>query len=512
LTKCIVDAVIKLTITICTYKYSWKRGGKVVKGFLAGSIVGVILTVSAVWYGIEIPVPELINDDASAPNQQGQYSQHHLDPLGQEIDAMISKDWPEDEPGLAIIVTKGEETILRKGYGLADLEHGIPIEPNTVFRLGSISKQFAAVAILLLEQDGLLKVTDDIRVHLPDYPTHGELITIEHLLTHTSGIPNYTALEGFFGPSSRLDNSTVELMEVFKDLELEFKPGTRFSYSNSGYLLLGAIIEAVSDKTYANFVNDRIFQPLGMSSSYYGSNVRLIPNRARGYDQTEVGYQHSPYLSMTIPHAAGALLSTIEDLNVWQNALLAGDLIPLESLERAWTSGVLQNEDQTGYGYGWGIGYHEGLKVVTHDGGINGFSTYGVSFPNEQVYVAVLSNNPYKTGTSPIARVAASAAAGKPLDFLGNEIEVSPEILERYVGSYQFDPSTVGTVTLEDGNLLAQIGEGQKQRLAFYSETEFVFEGTTTKGSFEVDEEVVVTSLMTTRWAMEPSEAPKLEP
>ena len=172
-----------------------------------------------------------------------------------------------DAPGAAVIAVQDGETLFRDACGLADLEHGIPLAPDMVFRLGSISKQFTAVAILMLEQEGKLEVSDEITRHLPDYPTHGETITVEHLLTHTSGIPSYTGLEGWMAEKIRLDLDDEEMMEGWKDLPLEFEPGSRFAYNNSGYFMLGSIIEAISGMEYGAFIEERIFKPLGMTSS-----------------------------------------------------------------------------------------------------------------------------------------------------------------------------------------------------------------------------------------------------
>jgi D-alanyl-D-alanine carboxypeptidase len=263
--------------------------------------------------------------------------------------------------------------------------------PHTVFRLGSISKQFTATATLLLEEAGKLAVEDSITTCLPDYPTHGQTITIEHLLRHTSGIANYTGLP-WFEANQRRDVSLDELIDVFKNEPLDFVPGTKWDYSNSGYILLGAIIEKVTGLSYEQFLQERIFGPLGMGHSGYDHTDRIVPGRAAGYQIGAGGLENAAYLSMTLPHAAGALISSVEDLAIWNEALADGKVLRPETLARAWTSGTLNNGDIHGYGYGWMMFSYEGHRAVEHAGGIHGFVTDAIYFPGDRVYVAVLAN------------------------------------------------------------------------------------------------------------------------
>ena len=194
------------------------------------------------------------------------------------MDELLSKRYPPNEPGAAVIVVKDGKNVLRKGYGMADLELGVKVEPDMVFRLGSVTKQFTSAAILMLAERGKLSVTDDITKFLPDYPTKGRAITVEHLLTHTSGIKSYTSLPAWPG-LWRKDMTVAEMIDLFKNEPADFAPGEQWLYNNSGYTLLGAIIEKVSGQTYEEFVRKNIFEPLGMTHSYYGSTLRVIPRR-----------------------------------------------------------------------------------------------------------------------------------------------------------------------------------------------------------------------------------------
>jgi len=312
--------------------------------------------------------------------------------LASQIDRLLLDVYKPDGPGAAILVKKQGKVILHKGYGLANLELNVPIGPDMIFRLGSITKQFTAVAILMLAEEGKLSLQDEITKFLPDYPTQGKKITIEHLLTHTSGIKSYTDLPEWL-PLRRKDMTVAEIIDLAKDKPMEFAPGEGWKYSNSGYILLGAIIEKVSGKTYADFLQDRIFGPLGLKSSCYDSTSRIIPRRASGYSKGNSGFENAPYLSMSQPYAGGSLASSVDDLAAWTEALLAGKLIKRETLEKAFTSYKLKDGLDTRYGYGWCISRYEGHRLIEHDGGVNGFQAYALFFPEDQVFVALLTNS-----------------------------------------------------------------------------------------------------------------------
>ena len=372
--------------------------------------------------------------------------------LNSELDAIAASAYAADEPGAAIIVIKNGETLLEKGYGMADLELGIAIEPDMVFRIGSVTKQFTAAAILLLDERSELSVQDDIRKHLPDYPTEGRTITIEHLLTHTSGIRSYTDMESF-GEHMRDDLSIDELIDTFKNEPLAFGPGEKYAYNNSGYVLLGAIVEKVSGESYQAFLQKNIFEPLEMTQSYYGAATPVIERRARGYSESAKGFVNASYLSMKLPYAAGSLLSTVGDLAKWDAALYTDDLLSQASRDKWWKPFHLKNGASTYYAYGWGISAYEGHPVVAHGGGINGFTCYVLRMPEDRVYVAVLTNrNARSSPPSLVARRLAAAAVGKPLAE-PETVDVSEDVLERYVGLYRVDENASHVVSLEDGYL-----------------------------------------------------------
>jgi CubicO group peptidase (beta-lactamase class C family) len=380
-----------------------------------------------------------------------------------DLDSFFTRLYPANEPGSTIAIVRDGEVIYSKAFGMADLENGIANQRDMVFRLGSITKQFTTVAIMMLEQEGKLKVTDDILLHLPDYTPPSSTITIEHLMTHTSGIPNYTAIPGWMDIKIRENLSVEEMMAGWQDLPLEFEPGSKWNYSNSGYFMLGAIIESASGIPYDEFIEERIFKKLGMNSSYYDHSERIIPNRARGYDKgPDGGFINASFLDMGQPYAAGSLASTIEDMARWDAALYTDAILPQEALERMWTSYKLTDGSDSGYGYGWAIGEHNGHKVVSHGGGIPGFRTQGYRLPDQKLYVSVLSNGAAVSPDIP-GQAAVKAMLEEPYEVI--PVELDPAQLERFTGVYRDEDDTARNIRLEDGKLTFELAPGFKMSL-----------------------------------------------
>jgi CubicO group peptidase (beta-lactamase class C family) len=396
------------------------------------------------------------------------------DALAKKIDAVMTEVYHPDGPGAAIIVRKDGKTIFRKGYALADLELGVPIEPDMIFRLGSITKQFTAVSILMLAEQGKLGLQDEITKFLPDYPTQGRRITVEHLLTHTSGIQSYTDMAEWL-PLWRKDFMLQELIDLFKNKPMQFEPGERWVYNNSGYILLGAIIEKVSGQAYEEFVDTHIFKPLGMKHSCYGSTERVIPRRIPGYQTGKDGFINAPYLSMTQPYAAGSLLSSVDDLAVWSDAVFSGKLIGKEWLDRALTPYKLKNGESTGYGYGWFITNYQGHRIIEHGGGINGFMTYEMTLPEDRIFLAILTNSAVE-GRDPEPRAVkiAGLVLGKP-EPERKAVALAAKDLDPLTGVYEDAAKEERYITREGNKLYSQRrGEGKYEILAA-SAVEFFF-------------------------------------
>lgn len=385
-----------------------------------------------------------------------------------EVDTIMEAAVQADAPGAAVAVVEGGDVVHRKGYGLANLEWRIPIEPDTVFRLASITKQFTATGIMLLQDEGKLCVDDSLTKFFPDYPTSGHEITIHHLLTHTSGIRSYTAMEGFLEKTSRQDMSTEALMNLFKREPFDFKPGAQYQYNNSGYFLLGMIIEKASGMSYADFIQKRIFEPLGMKQSCYLSNEPIIPKRASGYVPTEGGFANAPFMSMTLPYAAGSLGSTVDDLVLWDKALRGNTLVSAETLAAMHTPVTLNDGSTHPYGYGWGLNNYRDHRIVHHSGGINGFRTFMAHFFGDQLTIIILSNlmsfDPEKSVLA-IARKILGLAEVVRVPF-----PLPSEALDAFVGSYLYSGIPLEVTKAED-SLILQAGDTMK--LIPLSETSF---------------------------------------
>ena len=412
--------------------------------------------------------------------------------LATYADQLLASAYPADQPGAAALVMKDGKVVLRKGYGMANLELGVPVSPDMVFELGSITKQFTAASILLLQERGQLRVEDEITRYLTDYPTHGQKITVENLLTHTSGIPSYTGLAEWL-PRVREDMKLADLIALFKDKPLEFNPGERWAYDNSGYILLGAIVEKVSGKSYEQFVEEEIFQKLGMTHSRYGHVEELVPLRATGYARDDKGFRNANYLSMTQPYAAGSLMSTVDDLAIWDRALGSEALLKKASLDRMFTPFKLRSGLQTHYGYGIGVTDVEGKRAIEHGGGIFGFVTHMARIPEERVFVAILSNNE-ASDPSPDAlslRILAKAI-GKPVEER-KTVELDAKTLAEYVGVYRFDEQTTRSITREGSKLFSQRSGGSKSEILATARDELFFKESGARLHFRRDAQRKVT-------------------
>jgi CubicO group peptidase (beta-lactamase class C family) len=337
----------------------------------------------------------------------------------------------------SVLVAENGKVIYKKGLGLANMEWNIPNMPDTRFRLGSITKQFTAALILQLVEQGKVKLDGKVSDYLPAYRKDiGEKVTIHQLLNHTSGIPSYTGLPGFFNDVSRNPYTVDDFIKKYASNDLEFEPGSKFSYNNSGYFLLGAIIEKVTGQTYEQTLKEKILDPLGMKNTGYDHYGTLIQKRASGYQKTPDGYVNAAYLDMSLPYAAGAMFSTVEDLYLWDQALYTERLISAASKD------LMFKPNLSDYAYGWvitkaklGAG-NESVPKITHGGGINGFNTVIVRFPSQKHLIVMLDNTsqgrnldrlelaltnilynePYDTPKMPLAEVLHKTIAEKGIE------------------------------------------------------------------------------------------------
>jgi D-alanyl-D-alanine carboxypeptidase len=370
----------------------------------------------------------------------------------------------------AVAVVKDGRLILARGYGFADLENSVPATAETVYRLGSITKQFTALAILQLAEQGKLSVDDELTKFLPDYPTGARKVTVQQLLNHTSGIKSYTNQRNFM-KLARQDHSHEELLAFFKDEPFEFEPGVKWRYNNSGYYLLGMIIEKASGKSYADYLHEHIFQPLGMSATRYGNLRPIIARRAAGYTLDDGELVNDDPLSMTAPGAAGALVSNVLDLIKWHQALEAGQLLSAKSYEAMYQATKLADGTTQPYGYGWGLSDVAGHRKISHGGGINGFSTMIARYPQDRLAVIVLSNTAGADVGAVESRIAKHilGVQDKPVE----DLPVAAELANRLIGKYEIEEGKV-EITFEDGKLYAKRDGEPRDRLKYQGNHLFV--------------------------------------
>lgn len=372
--------------------------------------------------------------------------------LPSKLDEVMSAFFNKEGVGGVILVAQHGKVIYKKALGKANMELNIPLSNHHLFRIGSITKQFTAVAVLQLMEKGLLKLDDDITRYIADYPAHGNIISIGNLLSHTSGIKNYTEIENISPDLMRRNNSAIDLINLFKDKPLDFLPGTDFKYSNSNYVLLGYIIEKLSGKPYEQYITDNIFTPVGMNNAFYDTPEKVIAGRISGY--VEIGDNkavNADYLHPSNAFAAGALMMTVDDLFKWHKGLYGYRILMKESLIKAFTPFSLNSGKKIKYGFGWELDSLAGSSTIQHGRNINGFSAYEVYLPIEDIYVACFSNGINKNTKTP-SIIAASLVAQKAIT---NDIALAKNKMDSYTGVYKFqlnEPSTL-KIFKKDGKL-----------------------------------------------------------
>jgi CubicO group peptidase (beta-lactamase class C family) len=307
-----------------------------------------------------------------------------------KIDSLLSTVFKENGPGIVFLVAKNGKPIYRKAFGKANLELNVDMQPNNVFQIGSMTKQFTAMSILMLMEEGKLKLDDDITLFIPDYPTGGKSLTIHHLLTHTSGVKDYTRMKSIMEIAKK-NLSPRELVDFFMNEPIEFSPGEKFEYNNSGYVILGYIVELASGETYEDFVEKRIFQKIDMNDSRYANDREVIKNRAYGY-HNRGEFTNKMIISLDIPYASGALMSTVDGMLKWQEAINDNVLVKQSTINKAFTKYTLNNGNQLTYGYGWHLKEIDGIPTREHGGSIFGYKSMGVYVPSKDIYVIGFSN------------------------------------------------------------------------------------------------------------------------
>lgn len=318
------------------------------------------------------------------------------DEVGRRVGAVIDEIATHPEfVGLSVAVARGDELIVERGYGIADLEWNAPVDASTIFRIGSLTKLFTGAAILKLAEQGKLGLDDPLSRFVPEFDTGGRLVTIRQLLHHTSGIPEYTMQPGFFAKLAPLNLSDAELLQLVSGKSFVFEPGADWRYTNTNYYLLGMVVAKASGRPYAAFIQDEFFTPLGLAHTRYGSETAIVPRRAQGYafDPDTGSHSNDAAISMNVPGAGGALVSSAGDLVRWQIALTNGRALRPASFEQMIGSAVKTTQADSLYGLGVSIDRRDGQRVIGHGGAINGFSSMLRWLPDSGLSVAVISNS-----------------------------------------------------------------------------------------------------------------------
>ena len=385
--------------------------------------------------------------------------------LQRTVDSLAASALREGVAGISVGVVRGKDTLVMKGYGMADVENEVPATAQTVYRIGSITKQFTAAAVMQLVEQGKLSVDDTIGGRVPNLPASWRKATIRHLLNHTSGIPSYTSAGPRWMSRMRIDLPHDSLLGIVANDSMDFPLGSQWRYNNTGYYLLGMVIERMTGRSYAEVVRDQLAQPLGLRTTMYCGTRPLIKRRAQGYqlDQEEKLVNAEP-LSMNQPFAAGALCSTVGDLIAWQRALAGGRVVKPQSYAAMITpEGAASNR---GYGYGLTKDSLAGRTRIQHGGGINGFNAMLQYFPSDTLSIAVLvnTNGPWADRISNnIARAAFGAPLVAPPPRLA-DLPTTAEERARFAGTYRLALPNGNTLNLRiferDGKVISQ-GEGQ---------------------------------------------------
>jgi CubicO group peptidase (beta-lactamase class C family) len=423
------------------------------------------------------------------------------------LDALFGANISNRAPGAAVLVAQNGKVLFKKGYGLADAAHAIPITPQTQFRIGSITKQFTAAAILKLEEEGKLSIADKLSKYFPDFP-RGDEVTLRHLLTHTSGIPD------------KINNAAApdKLSEPFRNVPYDFDPGTDWRYDNSGYSLLGRIIEKVSGESYGDVLRREFFKPLGMASTGVPRSGAAVKHLALGYQFEGGNFTNAPAWDLSWFLGSGNIYSTVEDLCRWNEGVFANKVLGAASLKAALTPvRTAKNKEDgsnTGYGYGWELSRFRGDQEISHGGGVPGFTSFLLRLPRENFTVVVLANSrPGSPAADPasLAHLVAEVYLGQklaPRPSYKVDRGVSAESFDALVGRYDYGAAIL-TVTREGDHLFAQLGPQAKCEIFATSATEFFWKAVDAQVEFVKDEKGKVIKAVHHQGG-QTTEAPKL--
>jgi CubicO group peptidase (beta-lactamase class C family) len=384
-----------------------------------------------------------------------------MPPFDRLVDKIFKNAQTGTTPGVSVLASQNGKIIYEKSFGYADVGNKVPVTSDTRIRIGSITKQFIATSILKLQEEGKLSVGDKLSRFIPDFP-RGDEVTIQHLLTHTSGIHSFTDRPGFLRYVT-LPITPSAMVDTIKVRPYDFNPGDRYLYNNSGFYLLGYIVEKISGKSLASYLKETFFKPLGMNKTGIYETKELLDNEAYGYSYENGKLIKAINWDMSWAGGAGAIYSTTKDLNTWNEAVFNGKVLSGESLKAAFTPIVLNDKQKIDYGYGWSLQDYRGIKFISHGGGLHGFLSFLERQPEKKVNVVVLCNStPPPPGIDPtsnallIAEYLLWSDMAKQSSF-ASDFSVDENTLKSYVGRYNYGQGAVLIVTLEGKQLYAQM-------------------------------------------------------
>ena len=397
--------------------------------------------------------------------------------LDQSLDKLIPERLTDIAPGCVVLVVRKDKVIYKKAFGIANTELNIPMQPNMLFRTGSMGKQYTAIAILQLVEQGKIGLQDSIQQYIKDFPSKGYTITIENLLTNTSGIKDY--LSEISNPSKQKESYTPkDGVDYIKDEPLNFKPGSNYRYSNSNFYLLGYIIETVTGKTFEKYLQENVLDKADLKNTFYIHPEKNIPDMPQGYSKFDGKIEKATLQEVTIMYSAGALISNADDIYKWHKALYNQQLVKKETLEKATTPFKFDDGTFSQYAYGWFVKNIDGTQTIEHSGSTDGFQSDEIYLPTENVFIVALYNcyeadMDWQILTNDIARL----AIGKPLN---NDVKVKDAVLKNYVGTYEVILNNINhklIVTFEDGRLSIEAAnpDDRLPRVLLYATSENEF-------------------------------------
>lgn len=390
------------------------------------------------------------------------------------LESLVESTFDHDSPGGAVLVAHKDEILYQAAIGTGGSEEST-LTTDSIFRIASVTKQFTAVAILQLQEQGKLNLDDDITKYIREFETFDKHITIKMLLNHTSGVRDFTSMPEFNPALEATDVTPTQLMEFFNNQELDFEPSTHRSYSNSGYALLGIIIERISKMTYAEYMEKHIFSKIGMERSFAGGDHHGTTGFASGHYISETGYPPANTSSLTWPYAAGCIETTVADLHIWTQALFAGTIVSPDSLRMAHTVTTLPSGEHINYGFGWDLFQIQGHPTVEHGGAIAGFASTVIYIPDEELFVAVLCNAAWG-GTSELAARLGAIAIDQPYPEI-SEFPIAPSALQEYTGIYTNPNGDERHININNDRLYSQRIGGMGLFLIPTAPDQFMMEG-----------------------------------